>query len=176
MFRKATAADIEAIAAIYEEILDLEEQGRLSTGWVRGLYPCGETIEKALAAQSLYVLEENGEILASGIIDHRQHPVYAKGAWSLPAGPEQVMVLHTLTVRPGARGKGLGRQFVAFYEDLAAGAGCLAARLDTNVINGAARKWYGRLGYREAGVESCQFNGIGGVRLVLFEKALGRKA
>ena len=36
MVRKATEADIPAVTAIYDALLDREEQGLLSTGWTRG--------------------------------------------------------------------------------------------------------------------------------------------
>ena len=44
--------------------------------------------------------------------------------------------------------------------------------MDTNERNLAARRLYARLGYREAGVVGCTFNGIPGVRLVCLEKTL----
>ena len=44
--------------------------------------------------------------------------------------------------------------------------------MDTNERNTAARALYRRLGYREADVVPCVFNGLEGVRLVLLEKQL----
>ena len=80
------------------------------------------------------------------------------------------MVLHTLVVRPDLAGRGYGRQFVAFYEQYARERGCPCLRLDTNERNAAARRLYAKLGYREAGIIPCVFNGIGGVNLVCLEK------
>ena len=54
--RKATEADISAVAAIYDALLDREEQGLLTTGWTRGVYPTEQTARDALAAGTLYVL------------------------------------------------------------------------------------------------------------------------
>ena len=42
--------------------------------------------------------------------------------------------------------------------------------MDTNEKNAAARRLYARLGYREAGIVPCVFNGIKGVGLVCLEK------
>ena len=36
IIRKATAEDIPAIAAIYDEIHTREEAGEVTTGWLRG--------------------------------------------------------------------------------------------------------------------------------------------
>ena len=44
--------------------------------------------------------------------------------------------------------------------------------MDTNERNAAARRLYAGLGYREAGIVPCTFNGIGGVQLVCLEKTL----
>ena len=49
MIRKATAADLDAVSAIYEAVLDREEAtGCRWTNWERGVYPCRATAEKAL--------------------------------------------------------------------------------------------------------------------------------
>ena len=48
MFRKATAADIDRIAQIYEEIHTEEEAGRAVIGWIRGVYPVRKTAESAV--------------------------------------------------------------------------------------------------------------------------------
>ena len=56
MIRKATAADIPAIAAIYERIHDGEEQGRTNIGWRRGIYPTAATAQAAMDRSELFVL------------------------------------------------------------------------------------------------------------------------
>ena len=82
------------------------------------------------------------------------------------------MVLHTLVVDPAFGGKGCGKAFVAFYEEYARTHGCPYLRMDTNARNQAARRLYRHLGYREAGIVPCEFNGIPGVQLVCLEKTL----
>ena len=81
-------------------------------------------------------------------------------------------MLHTLVIDPDTAGRGFGKQFVAFYEDYARKNGCKVLRMDTNSRNARARAMYGRIGYREAGIVPCVFNGIRGVELVLLEKTL----
>ena len=82
------------------------------------------------------------------------------------------MVLHTLTVSPKAAKQGIGRAFVAFYEEYARENGCTVLRIDTNAKNTVARSFYQKLGFREAGIVPCVFNGIPGVNLVLLEKSV----
>lgn len=171
--RKAVSEDIPQVAAIYDHILTEEEGGRAVIGWIRGVYPTERTARDALEAGTLFVLERNGAVAAAAKIDRNQVPEYADAPWHYPdAPPEQVMVLHTLVVDPAFAGKGCGTQFVAFYEEYARAHGCPYLRMDTNARNTAARRLYNRLGYWEAGVVPCVFNGIPDVQLVCLEKKL----
>ena len=170
MIRRATEADIPAIAGIYDAIHDLEEAGRLIIGWQRGVYPTADTAREAVAQGELYVLEDGGRVVASGRINRQQMPAYAQVDWRYAAPDDRVLVLHTLTVDPAQQGRGYARQFLAFYEDLARRTGCVALRIDTNAKNAAARAMYAKHGYLESGVIPCEFNGIPGVNLVCMEK------
>lgn len=171
-FRKAAAGDLDAIAAIYDRIHTREEAGETCVGWVRGIYPTRATAEAALAAGDLFVLEDGGTVAAAARINQEQVPEYRDACWQADAPDNEVMVLHTLTVDPARGGGGYGTAFVAFYEDWARSHGCPHLRMDTNVKNARARRLYAHLGYREAGVIPCVFNGITGVQLVCLEKNL----
>ena len=172
MIRLAVPEDIPAVSAIYSRIHDREEAGLATIGWVRSIYPTEATARSALAAGDLFVREEAGRILASARINSVQVPEYALADWLYEAPEEHVMVLHTLCVDPLHAGKGVGKDFVAFYERYALRKGCRNLRLDTNERNTAARRLYRALGYREAGIVPCRFNGIPGVRLVCLDKYL----
>lgn len=173
MIRKATLADIPSIAAIYDHIHDSEEQGRSTVGWIRGVYPTADTARTAIEADDMFVLEQEGIVAAAARINQEQVPVYAEVPWRYPDVPDrQVMVLHTLVVEPACSGKGYGTAFVRFYEDYAREHGCPYLRMDTNARNRTARKMYAGLGYWEAGIMPCVFNGIPDVQLVCLEKKL----
>ena len=172
LIRPAVPEDLDSVAAIYEAILSAQDQGRCTVGWIRGVYPTRETAAAALAQGWLYCLTDGGAILGSAIINRRQPEAYAHGAWLVPAETGQVLVLHTLVIHPDAAGRGYGRRFVAFYEAMARGQGCVSLRMDTNDRNLRARALYRSLGYREAGIVPTVFNGIPSVQLVLLEKPL----
>ena len=172
MIRKACHADIPSIAAIYERILAAQDRGILSTGWVRGVYPTEKTAQEALEQGELFVLEEEGGILAAAKINREQVEEYASADWRYDVPEDQIMVLHTLAVDPDRSGRGFGTRFVRFYEQYAKDHGCMYLRMDTNVINSAARKLYRVLGYQEVGMVPCCFNGIPNVKLVCLEKCL----
>ena len=170
--RKAEEKDIDAVAAIYAHIHEQERAGKVTIGWLPGIYPVRGTAEAALARGDLFVYEEEGRVLAAAVINQTQVDAYADGKWTYPARDDEVMVLHTLVVEPTAGGRGIGRAFVAFYERYAREHGCTVLRMDTNAKNAAARRLYQKLGYGEPDIVPCTFNGIPGVQLVLLEKKL----
>lgn len=168
--RKAIPADIPGVAAIYEKII--AGDGGRYTGWKSGVYPTEQTAAEALEKGELYVMEEDGCVIAAAKINKAQEEDYVRADWAFKVPDEAVMVLHTLVVDPDQSGKGCAKAFVAYYEYLARKNGCWVLRMDTNVINTPARTLYGKLGFREAGEVDCTFNGITGVRLVCLEKSL----
>lgn len=172
-FRKATLADLDRISEIYSRILDLEEAGKVTIGWVRDIYPTRETAQEAVEAEEMFVLENENTVLAAARINQSQVPEYASAAWEHPDAPDdKVMVIHTLVVDPAFSGKGCGTAFIRFYEDYAAQNGCPYLRMDTNEKNATARRLYAHLGYKEAGIVHLTFNRIRGVNLVCLEKTL----
>lgn len=174
MVRKAKQEDIQSIVKIYEEILDREAAGKMTVGWIRGVYPTERTAQEALEKEELFVWDEDGSVLAAARINREQVPAYREAEWEFEAADEEIMVLHTLTVSPGEAGRGIGTGFVGFYENYALQQGCRYLRMDTNAKNENARRLYGKLGYKEVGIVPCNFNGIENVRLVCLEKRISK--
>ena len=84
IIRKATAEDIPAIAAIYDEIHDREEAGEVTTGWLRGVYPVKKTAEDAVARGDMYVQvvsgddpDTAGQVVGTAILNQLQVDVLA---------------------------------------------------------------------------------------------------
>lgn len=172
LIRKGTEKDIEAVAAIYDRVHTAEEKGEAVIGWERGIYPERETALAALERGDLFVMEADGRIVGTGVLNQIQVDVYAQGEWKHAADPSEVMVMHTLAIDPAQSGRGFGKAFVRFYESYARRMGCPYLRIDTNARNAAARRLYHSLGYEEIGIVPCVFNGLEGVDLVLIEKCL----
>ena len=170
--RKAVETDLPQINEIYSALHTEEEEGRATIGWKRGIYPVQDTAYAALQRGELFVLEDGDEVVASAIINQTQVPEYSICHWKYTAPAEKVMVLHTLVVAPRKKGYGYGTAFVSFYEQYAQEHDCPFLRMDTNAINLAARKLYARLGYEEAGIVNCTFNGLPDVHLVCLEKRI----
>ena len=167
--RRAKLFDLPGVAGVYEETHAAEEAGKITTGWVRGVYPVRETAEAALQRGDLFVLEEDNKIYGAAVINQIQVDVYESAPWQYDG---EVCVLHTLVISPRTQGKGYGRRFVNFYEEYALDHSLYELRIDTNAKNTRARDMYACLGYREIAVVPTVFNGIPGVDLVLLEKNL----
>lgn len=172
MIRNAAKEDIDSVDRIYEAAHGAEEEGRSSTGWVRNVYPVRQTAVHAWEQGELFVMEDGGQVVAAGILNQVQPPAYAECEWEYEASADEIMVLHTLVVDPGSKGRGYGSSFVRYYEEYALDQGCHFLRIDTQEKNAVARVLYNRLGYREAGIVPCVFNGIEGIRLVCMEKKI----
>ena len=172
IFRKANKDDVRVIVDIYERTHDAEEAGETTIGWIRGVYPTRDTAEAALDRDDMYVCDYDGKVIASAVINQIQVDVYEGANWEYEADDDKVLVLHTLDVDHDYKHLGVGRAFVEFYEKLALEQGCTVLRMDTNERNAIARKFYAKMGYREADVKPTVFNGIPGVNLILLEKEL----
>ena len=93
MFRKANAHDIEEITALYMDIHTEEEAGRMSTGWIRSIYPTRETVESMVASEELFVKIADDRIVAVGRINQEQVDGYANVDWEYKAPDEEVMMV-----------------------------------------------------------------------------------
>lgn len=171
--RKAMQADVPAVAGIYDRILLKEEAGQVTIGWLRGVYPTEQTARAALAADDLFVME------ATVLSARRRASIRCRYRnTETPTGAMRTCRKTRLWCctrwwsTPCALGGGFGTAFVSFYEQYAKAHACRYLRMDTNVINKAARRFYAKLGFYESGVIGCVFNGIPDVKLVCLEKKL----
>ncbi len=173
MIRKATEKDIDRVEKIYNAAHTTEETGNKRTGWIRGIYPVRETAEIAQKRGELFVIEADGKVCGTGIINNTQVDCYEGANWEHDVPDNQICVLHTLVIDPECSGRGYGNSFVAFYESFARQTGCVELRIDTNEINSVARRMYIENGFKEIGIVPTEFNGIPGINLVLLEKYIG---
>ena len=173
MIRKATPYELDAVDRLYNELIDAKEAGLVPVIWRRGVYPSRETASEALKRDDLFVMEKDGRIVGSAVINQIQDDVYAGAPWKYDVPDDRVCVLHTLMISPAEFGKGYAREFLVFYEQYALEHSWPELRIDTNEMNLPAQAMYRKHGYRTIGiVPAKEFNGIPGVNLVLLEKNL----
>ena len=93
--------DLPEVNRIYEEIHTEEENGNVSIGWIRGIYPTEDTAGRALQRGDLFVEDDNG-IVGAAIINQQQVDSYKNAKWNYDIPEQEVMVLHTLVISPKA--------------------------------------------------------------------------
>lgn len=171
--RQANENDIDGVCRIYEAIHRQEAKGEVSIGWDPDTYPIRSTAEDALAEDTLFVMTNGDEIVASAVINQKPLEAYADADWQYDVNPDEVGVIHTLVVLPEYGHLGLGRQFVAFFEDYCRSKGWKVARLDTQEKNVRPLHFYPKIGYTLIGIYDTRFQHLPQpIRLALFEKLL----
>ena len=148
IIRQAAIADLDGIEKGYQEHFAHEKKYGAYTVFQEDVYPTRKAAETALQNETLYVYEENGDILGSIILNRQQPDEYKKIEWISKASDEKVQVIHLLMVRPSAAGKGIGSSLVNYAVDIAKHYSCTAIRLDTGVQNIPAISLYKRLGFQ----------------------------
>lgn len=172
MIRLAKQADIDEVEKIFNEVLDTPEMVR-TTNWLKGGYPTRADAQKALDVGTLYVGEdETGRLYGAVNLNHIQPPEYANIPWKIE--PEcdgaEVLVIHTLCIRPSCAGRGYGKEFVIFSGKIAQEKGCKTIRLDTYEGNKPAESLYSSLGYTLAGKSLFHFQNVIWETLICMEK------
>ena len=160
ILRPAFPDDLDTVESYYTELLTHEAAtGHSTTNWSPGVYPTRQTAADALSCDTLWVLEREGAVVASVILNHRQDDFYTRIDWQYPAQPEQVLVVHTLCIPPSLAGQGLGKACVSLIKQQAAAMGCTVIRLDTWAGNLPAATLYQKCGFSLCGRAEVLFQG-----------------
>ena len=172
MIREAVIKDIGGVEQIYLEVLDYESQHTVYTNWQKGLYPTRQVAQRAIENETLFVYEENNEIIGAVVLNQVQPEEYKNINWSITASPKQVLVIHTLCIRPCFSGCGKGFELMIFAEQHAQQMGAEVIRLDTYEGNVPAVSFYQKLGYHYAGSTEFHFEKTIWETLKCFEKSV----
>lgn len=172
MIRQAILNDVAAIAETYTQLLEHEQQNGGHSNWRLNVYPTADSAEQAVRAGEMYVLEQDGQIQASMVLNKSQAEEYGQMPWQYPARDDEVLVIHTLCIPPQLAGRGLATQMLAFAKEFAPKAGCRVIRLDTYAHNEPAKSLYQKHGFRIVGYAGALLQGLIPEELVFLELAL----
>ena len=146
----AAKADIDAVAALYDAVLDDLAAHTDYTGWRKGLYPARTHAVAAQADGNLYVLRPGNQPAeaapGSAILNSVTLDGYERIPWAVPQD-ELALVIHTLVIHPAYTGQGLAARLLDFAEKEAARRQLSALRLDVACRNTPARRLYEKHGY-----------------------------
>ena len=143
-FRRAQAADMDKILAIYEDARAFMKRSGNPDQWKS--YPEEKILLEDIEKDRLYVAPENEQILAVFCYFSGDDPTYAEidGAWknSLPYG-----VIHRIAVSGAARGKGIAARCFDF-----AFSACGNLKIDTHKDNIPMQRALEKCGFEYCGV------------------------
>jgi ribosomal-protein-alanine N-acetyltransferase len=131
----ARSDDVPAIAAMSRQLI---EQG-LRWSWDE------QRVERALRNRDCVVLAARDRKRVVGFAIMEFYAIHAH--------------LNLLAVQPGYQRRGLGRQLIEWLEASARTAGIFTIHLELRADNDGARRFYERLGYREAGRKPAYYDG-----------------
>jgi GNAT superfamily N-acetyltransferase len=148
MIRKGKIEDIESIMKMVHGTVQIMREEK-NDQWDE-IYPVSEHFESDWKEESLFVMEENGEILGSITIDQHTPDQYNTPA-ILWRSERSCFTFHRLVVDPFTRGKGVASKLISHAEEIARQNGISYMKTDTYSLNKKAQALFEKNGYKRAG-------------------------
>ncbi|WP_150916032.1 GNAT family N-acetyltransferase [Robertmurraya sp. DFI.2.37] len=146
MIRKGKSEDLYTLMEIVKETVKIMEEEE-NDQW-NETYPNMEIFAADVQNSSLFVMEENGEIIGSITVDRNEPVEYGQISWRY-FGP--AYTFHRLVVNPFARKNGAASNLIRYAEKVAIENGIPYLRIDTYSLNVKAQRLFTKLGYQKAG-------------------------
>ncbi|WP_026671963.1 GNAT family N-acetyltransferase [Alkalihalobacterium bogoriense] len=147
MIRKANKDDLVHILQIVNDtIIVMKEEG--NDQW-NEQYPTSQIFQQDLEQGSLYVKEEERQIVGSITIDQNEAEEYNAISWTYPN--RKAVVFHRLCVNPSSRKGGLATLLIQFAENYAKSIGVQYMKIDTYSLNKKAQQLFLKNGYTNVG-------------------------
>lgn len=170
--RHAGTGEYKSVREFYWETIDLL-QGRSDTvAWKKGIYPSDEFLKESIGRGELYVLEHDGAISASVILNSAPNDGYAGLPWSVECASDEVLIPHALAVHPVLHKKGLGGIVVKDVIEIAESLGKKTVRLDILEGNAAAERLYTGAGFQYVGAKNMYYEDTGWREFRMYELIL----
>lgn len=165
-FRKSLEKDVKSIMKIINQAQRyLKLQG--IDQWQNG-YPNEKTIQNDIKNDESYILEKEGEILATTMITFSGESTYnlIQGKWLL--NNEKYATIHRLAVDNMYKGKGLASQIIKQVEKVCLKEGINSIRVDTHEDNISMQKMLKKNNFKYCGVIYLEDNS----KRIAFEKLI----
>lgn len=150
MFRKSEFKDVERIMDIIRQAqVYLKSQG--IDQWQNG-YPNEEAIENDIRNEISYVLEEDGNIIATSAISFDGEPTYdeiKQGQW---LSDYEFAVIHRIAVDNDYKGLGVAGKLIKATEELCSKRDVRSIRIDTHKDNLAMQSSIKKNGFKYCGI------------------------
>ena len=93
--RQAVPADLPAVLALYDPVIDLFQAQTGTTAWKKGVYPIEADFQRAIEAGTLYLGELEGRLAAGMVVTQGTDKTYGNPPWRVDAPDLETAVIHT---------------------------------------------------------------------------------
>ncbi|WP_251517043.1 MULTISPECIES: GNAT family N-acetyltransferase [Staphylococcus] len=152
MIRNGEIKDIPKIIQIVDEAKRLMREDD-NTQWDE-YYPVEEHFEEDIKTNTLFVLEEQSEVIAFIVVDQQQSEWYDYFEW--PIDREGAYVIHRLAALPGY--KGAATQLFDFAVNMALEHDIHVMLTDTFSLNKRAQGLFTKFGFTKAGEAEVNYH------------------
>ena len=139
--RKAETQDIDKITAIFSEAR--ETIAKLGIDQWQDGYPTREIAEEDVALACSYVVEINGEVCATFVLQEDGEPNYdviERGEWLTGNESRNYLAVHRVAIAVSSRGRGVAGHMISYAADFARERGLSSLRIDTHEGNVVMRR------------------------------------
>ena len=106
---KAAENEFQRIKDFYWNLIDAMKNQADIIGWKKGIYPTDTFLKESLSKGELYVLRNEGELMAAVILNSNYNKGYIGIPWSLEYTQNDILIPHALAVAPRLQGHGVGK-------------------------------------------------------------------
>lgn len=145
--RTADKNDYIKVRDFYYTLIDNFKDEEIKPGWKKDIYPTQEFLIESIENSELYIGENDEQIIACMVVNHKYNDSYKKIKWSVEAADEELLVIHALGVNHAFWGKGIAKLMVQRVIELAVENGIKTIRLDVLEGNIPAEKTYAKMGF-----------------------------
>ena len=155
-FRKTTEADLPALQKIFDDARETMHAAGIDQ-WTNG-YPALSDIRADMAADTSYVLEDNGTIAATAAIllnGEETYTVIENGQWLTVSSDDEnttYAAVHRIATARALRGQGIASRMIYEASVLAKKAGKKSLRIDTHRDNRPMQGMLARNGFTMCGI------------------------
>lgn len=170
--RQASPEEVDAVAKLFDDVIDHLEATNNYPCWKRDVYPTRDDARRAYEAGGLFVAVRDGCLVGTMTLSHEPSEGYSQVAWSTPDDYARTLMVYRLAVAPASLGSGVARALLAHADSVARAEGDLALRLDTAADNAPACHLYETSGYTYVDTVSLGCEDFGLPWFRLYEKVL----
>ena len=146
-YRLGTINDLDDVCLLVSDAIT--EMGRHGIFQWDELYPTRHDFEEDIKKDSLFVVLDEGALMAFYVISGECDEQYGNGHWQ--CADETAYVLHRFCVSPRMQNKGIGKAVLTHIEKQIKDLGYQSVRLDTFTQNPFAQRLYRHSGYEPTG-------------------------